>query len=110
MTSFDEREKAFEAKYRLDQETTFKVTVRRNKLLGQWAAGEFGLTGADADAYAREVVESDFQQPGDADVVAKILGDFAARGRPMDEERLRKQMERLFALARDQVLQESGKA
>lgn len=110
MTSFNEREKAFEAKYRLDQETSFKVNARRNKLLGLWAAGEFGIAGADADAYAREVVEADFEQPGDADVVAKVLGDCAARGYAMTEERLRKEMDRLFAVARDQILNETGKA
>ncbi len=106
MTTFDEREKGFEAKYKLDQETRFKITARRNKLLGLWAAGELGLSGAEADGYAREVVASDFDRPGDDDVIGKVVTDLAAKGRQADAARVRKEIERLDAVARDQILAE----
>ena len=75
MTSFNDREKAFEDKYKHDQDLQFRVEVRRNKLLGLWVAEMLGLSGADAEAYAKEVVSADFEEPGDADVVRKILAD-----------------------------------
>jgi hypothetical protein len=106
MSVFDEREKGFEAKFRLDQDTKFKVTSRRNKLLGLWAAGELGITGPSADAYAREVVAADFDAPGDDDIVAKIVKDAAAKGVTIDAGRVKKQIERLDAVAREQVLAE----
>ena len=77
MTSFDEREKAFEKKFEKDQELQFKVTARKNKLLGLWAAGLMGKNGADAEAYAKEVVLADFEKPGDSDVIAKLVKDLA---------------------------------
>lgn len=106
-SSFKDREKGFEAKYKHDQETTFKINARRNKLLGLWAAEQMGLTGAAADAYAKEVVVSDFDEPGDADVVRKVLKDLADKGVEMTEHRLRKEMERLGATARAQILAEA---
>jgi hypothetical protein len=104
---FKDREKGFEAKYHHDQETQFKITARRNKLLGLWAAGELGIAGADADAYAREVIAADFEEAGDADVVRKVMGDFSAKGKDLTEARLRKEMDRLMGEARDQVLSEA---
>lgn len=109
MTTFDEREKGFEAKYKLDQEAQFKVTNRRNRLLGQWAAGQLGISGGAADSYAKEVVAADFVEKGDNDVVNKVLGDFKAKGVAMDEARLRKQMNTLLDQARTQILAETGK-
>lgn len=106
MTTFDEREKGFEAKFRLDQETKFKITARRNKLLGLWAAGEFKLVGPAADAYAREVVAADFEVPGDDDVIAKIVKDASAKGVKIDAARVKQEIERLEAVARNQVLAE----
>ena len=103
-SSFNDREKGFEAKYRHDQETEFKITARRNKLLGLWAAAQMQITGADADAYAREVVVADFEEPGDNDVVRKVLGDFEAKNVDMNEPRLRKEMDRLMQEAREQIL------
>lgn len=107
--SFNDREKGYEAKYQHDQETLFRITARRNKLLGLWAAGELGMSGDDAEAYAREVVAADFEEAGDADVVRKVLGDFSAKGKELTEHRLRKEMEKLSVTARDQILNE-GKA
>jgi len=80
MSTFDEREKGFEAKYKHDQEIQFKVTARRNRLLGLWAAEQLGLSGAEADAYAKSVVVADFEKPGDEDVVGKVMADLSAKG------------------------------
>src|ERR1700742_1149975 len=80
MTTFDKREEAFERQFAHDEELKFKATARRNKLLGLWAAEKLGLTGADADAYAKSVVLSDFEEVGDHDVLRKIRTDFDAKG------------------------------
>ena len=106
MTTFDKREKTFEDKYKHDQELQFKVEVRRNKLLGLWAGELLGLSGADAEAYAKEVVSSDFEEPGDADLVGKVLEDFQAKGQEMSEHRLRKKMDELTAVAKQQIMTE----
>ena len=107
MTSFDEREKSFEKKFEKDQELQFKVNARRNKLLGLWAAGLMGKSGADAEAYAKEVVLADFETPGDSDVVAKLVKDLAAAGKPTEEHTIRKQSERLIDDAKTQVMTET---
>jgi len=73
--SFDDRRKGFESKWAHDAEMQFKMMARRNKLLGLWAAGEMGLTAEKADAYAKAVVASDFEEPGDEDVFRKVRGD-----------------------------------
>ena len=106
MTTFDDREKAFEKKYERDQDVQFKVTARKNKLLGLWAAGLLGKTGADAEAYAKEVVLVDFERPGDSDVMEKLAKDLAAAGKPMEEQSIRRQAERLLADAKKQVMEE----
>ena len=106
MTTFDDREKAFEAKYRLDQETTFRVTVRRDKLLGLWVAERLGMTGPEADSYARSVIDGDVGVAGHHDVVVRLLKDAADRGKPLDEEVVRKQAVKFEAQARAQVLAE----
>jgi len=107
MSSFDDRERAEEAKYALDQETQFKVMARRNKLLGQWAAGVMGLSGPDADSYAREVVVSDLEEPGDEDVFRKVRGDFDKKGIQRTDAQIREQMAELLPVAREQVLKEA---
>lgn len=106
MTGFDEREKGFEAKYRLDQETRFKVSARRNKLLGLWAAERMGMTGASAEEYAKEVVVADFDKPGDTDVFEKVLNDLTEKGLEINDIQLRKQMEKLTQTAREQIMSE----
>ncbi len=103
MTTFQDREKGFENKYKHDQEKLFKITARRNKLLGLWAAEQFGLSGDAADAYAKTVVLADFDKPGDEDVVAKVLGDFKARGKELTEHKLRTEMDRLMREAEAQI-------
>lgn len=104
---FNGREKGFEAKYQHDQEMLFKITARRNKLLGLWVAEQIGLSGGDADAYAREVVVADFEEPGDADVVRKVLGDLGGKGIDITEKALRAEMTRLGQTARQQIESQS---
>lgn len=107
MTTFDEREKGFESKFKHDQELQFKVGARRNKLLGLWAAELMGIEGEAADAYAREVVQSDFEEPGDDDVLRKVLGDLTDKGVEKSEHQVRKQMDDLMAEAKDQIMKET---
>ena len=106
MTTFNDREKAFEDKYKHDQDLQFKVEVRRNKLLGLWVAELLGLSGADADAYAKEVISADFEEPGDADVIRKIQADVAPKNLELSEHRLRKKMDELTAVAKEQIMSE----
>lgn len=106
MTTFDKREKVFEDKYKHDQELQFKVEVRRNKLLGLWVAELLGISGADAEAYAKEVVRADFEEPGDADVIRKIQGDAAPKNLDLSEHRIRKKMDELTAVAKEQIMTE----
>ncbi|HSV29491.1 MAG TPA: DUF1476 domain-containing protein [Candidatus Omnitrophota bacterium] len=108
MTTFDDRERAFEAKYRLDQEVAFKVNMRRDKLLGLWAAEKFGLSGDAAKAYALSVVDAEFSEP-DHDVGHKVMRDFVERGVAMDEDDLRREMGRLLEVARTQIFDEIKK-
>lgn len=109
MSSFDQREKSFEAKWARDEESRFKVFARRNKLLGVWAAGQLGLQGAAIDAYAKEVVAADFEKAGDDDVLQKVAKDFAAKGVTMSEHSLRRTMTELLETAAQQIEQESAK-
>ena len=106
MTTFNDREKAFEDKYKHDQDLQFKVEVRRNKLLGLWAAELLGITGSEAEAYAKEVVSADFEEPGDADLVRKVMADLSAKNVDMSESRLRKKMDELRDEAKHQVMNE----
>ena len=106
MTTFNDREKSFEKKFEHDQELQFKVNARKNKLLGLWAAGLLGKTGADAEAYAKDVVMADFEKPGDSDVIHKLMKDLAAAGKPTEDHTIRKQSERLMAEAKNQVMAE----
>ena len=103
MTTFDKRQEGFEKKFALDEEQRFKATARGNKLLGLWAAERLGLSGDAAQAYAREVVASDLAEAGDADVVRKVLGDFAAKGQEITETELRAKMGETLALATAQI-------
>lgn len=106
MTTFNDREKAFEDKYKHDQELQFRVEVRRNKLLGLKVAELLDLTGDAADAYAKEVVASDFEEAGDEDVFRKVFADLQAKNVDFSEHRLRKLMEDLREEAKNQVMSE----
>lgn len=103
MTTFDDREHAFEAKFAHDEEMKFRAQARRNKLLGLWAAGLMGKTGDEAEAYAREVIKADFEEAGDEDVFRKVAGDLGGRA---DEATIRAKMQELLALAKAQIMDE----
>lgn len=106
MTTFKDRENAFEKQFEHDQEIQFKVNARKNKLLGLWAAGQLGKSGADAEAYAKDVVMADFEKPGDSDVIHKLMHDLAAAGKPAEEHTIRKHSERLLIDAKQQIMTE----
>ena len=99
MTTFDKREDEFEKKYALDEELRFKATARRNKLLGLWAAEKLGKAGADAEAYAKEMVIADFELPGEDDVFGKIRKDFDAGGVAQSDHQIRRTMHELLERA-----------
>ncbi len=107
MTTFQDREKSFEKKFERDQDLQFKATARKNKLLGLWAAGLIGKSGADAEAYAKEVVMADLEKPGDADVIEKLVKDLAAAGKPTEAHTIRRQAERLLVEAKAQLMKEA---
>jgi hypothetical protein len=96
MTSFEDREKGFERKFAHDEELRFKATARRNKLLGLWAASVMGITGDAAQAYAREVIKADLEQPGEEDVFRKIRKDFDAKGVHQSDHQIRRKMSELM--------------
>jgi hypothetical protein len=102
----DDRENAFESKYAHDQEVEFKAVARRNKLLGLWAAGEMGIEGDAAEAYAKEVVMADFEEAGHEDVFRKIRGDLDAKSVDVSDHIIRKQMDDFLIEAREQILAE----
>lgn len=103
MSTFDDRENAFENKYAHDAEMQFKAEARRNKLLGLWAAELLGKSGDEAAEYAKEVVKSDFQEAGDEDVYRKVSGDLGDRA---DETTIRSKMVELMATAKNQIMTE----
>ncbi len=100
MTTFDDRERGYESKFARDAESEFKAAARRNKLLGLWAGARLGKSGEELDAYAREVVRSDFQEAGDDDVLRKVAGDL--HGQASDAE-IRAKMDELLDEARRQI-------
>ena len=108
MTQFDERERAFEAKYARDEEMQFRITARRNRLLGHWAARRMGLTDAEADSYAKDVVRSDFEEAGEHDVIRKVLGDLTAAGVDCDEETIGEALRNKEIEARRQIIEASN--
>ena len=104
--AFEKREKGFEAKWAHDEELRFKVYARRNKLLGLWAAREMSLSGAAADAYAKEVIASDFDRPGEEDVFEKLRGDFDKKGVAVSDHTIRREMAELLETAKREIEQE----
>ena len=103
MALFEDRQKDQERKFAHDADLKFKIAARRNKLLGLWLAGEMGRTGADAEAYAREVVQADFERPGDDDVIDKAMADIREAGLDIDEHKLRTRLKALEEEAESQV-------
>ena len=106
MKSFTDREKAFEAEFKRNQELRFRVTARRNRLFGLWAAARLGLpAGEESEAYAKTVIAADFEAPGDADVIEKVRADLEEKGIAITEAQLRAELERAAAEARRQTAQ-----
>ncbi|MBY8825822.1 DUF1476 domain-containing protein [Sphingomonas colocasiae] len=105
MTTFDDRERAFETKFARDEEMMFRITARRNRLVGQWAAEKMGLTPEETDAYAKAVVQADFEEAGDEDVIRKLLGDLTSAGLEIDEAGVRVALEEKTVEARRQLME-----
>lgn len=105
MTTFDDRERAFETKYARDEEMAFRVVARRNKLLGAWAAGLMKLTPEETEAYSRAVIQAEFEEAGDEDVVRKLLGDLTAAGVDIDDATVRKAIDDQAVEARRQLME-----
>ena len=108
MTTFDDREKAFETKFAHDEEMRFRITARRNRLLGEWAARQMGLSDVEAESYAKDVVRSDFEEAGDHDVVRKVLGDLTAAGVDCDEAGVQEALRNKEIEARRQIIESSN--
>ena len=105
MTQFDDRERAFESKFAHDEEVRFRIIARRNRLLGEWAARQMGLSDAETESYAKDVVRSDFEEAGDHDVIRKVLGDLTSAGVEIDEEKVREAMRNKEIDARRQIIE-----
>ena len=103
MSSMSDRQEGFEKKFAMDEETKFRAMARRNKLLGLWAAEKLGKAGEDADAYAKEVVRSDFEEAGDDDVFRKVRADFDVAGVAQSDAQIRQAMNELLVTALEQI-------
>ena len=107
MTDFSDRERGEERKFAMDEETAFRVAARRNRLLGRWAAEKMGLTLEETDAYAKAVIQADFEEAGDEDVIRKLLGDLTGAGCEIDEAEVRAALDDKAVEARRQLMSES---
>ncbi len=107
MTDFRDRERGEEAKFAMDENMAFRVAARRNRLMGRWAAEQMGLTAEETDSYAKEVIQADFEEAGDGDVIRKILGDLTAAGVDIDEAGVRAALDDKAVEARRQLMSES---
>ncbi|GAB4239159.1 MAG: DUF1476 domain-containing protein [Methyloligellaceae bacterium] len=109
MSSFDDRERAYESKFAHDEELKFKATARRNKLLGRWAAEKLSLTGEEVEHYAKGVVLADLEEPGEEDVFRKLRKDFDEKGVDVSDHQIRRTMEELMVEAVRQIEEEAAK-
>ena len=107
MTDFKDRERGEEAKYALDQDMLFRIQARRNRLLGEWAAARMKLSPAETDAYAKSVVQADFEEAGDEDVIRKLLGDLTSAGVETSDTELRAALEEKAVEARRALMGEA---
>ncbi len=105
MSQFSDRERAFETKYARDEEMQFRIIARRNRLLGQWAARQMGLTDEEAESYAKDVIRSDFEEAGENDVIRKVLGDLTAAGIECDEDTVVEALRNKEIEARRQIIE-----
>lgn len=107
MTDFNDRERGEERKFAMDAETAFRVAARRNRLLGHWAAEKMGLSPEETDAYAKAVIQADFEEAGDEDVIRKVLGDLTGAGCDLDEAAVRAALDEKSVEAKRQLMSES---
>ena len=107
MTDFKDRERGEEAKYAHDQDMQFRIAARRNRLLGEWAAERMSLSAAETDAYAKSVVQADFEEAGDEDVIRKLLGDLTSAGVETSDAELRAALEEKAVEARRALMGEA---
>ena len=107
MTDFKDRERAEEAHFALEEEVAFRIAARRNRLMGEWAAGLMKLTPEETDAYRKAVVQADFEEAGDEDVIRKLLGDLTAAGSDVTEADIRSHLDAMTIEARRQLLGEA---
>jgi hypothetical protein len=105
MTQFDDRERAFETKFAHDQDMSFRIIARRNRLLGEWAARKMDLSEEETSAYAKDVVRADFEEAGDEDVIRKVLGDLTAAGVEVSDEQIREALEHKTVEAKRQIIE-----
>ena len=105
MTQFNDRERAFEAKFARDEEMQFRIIARRNRLLGEWAGRLMGLSDIETESYAKDVIRADFEEAGDEDVIRKLLGDLTAAGVDVDEARIRDALGHKQVEARRQLIE-----
>ena len=105
MTQFDDRERAFETKFAHDEDMKFRIIARRNRLLGAWAARQMGLTDAESESYAKDVIRADFEEAGDNDVIRKVMGDLTAAGIEIDEETIVEALRNKEVEARRQIIE-----
>jgi hypothetical protein len=108
MSQFDDRERAYEAKFAHDEEMNFRVIARRNRLVGEWAARQMGLSDEETASYAKDVVRADFESAGDDDVVRKVLGDLTSAGVEADEAQIREALGHKTIEAKRQIMQEQS--
>ena len=108
MTQFDDRERAFEAKFARDEEMQFRVLARRNRLLGEWAAELMGLSEVESESYAKDVVRADFEEAGDEDVIRKLLGDLTSAQIDITDEKIREALAHKTVEAKRQLMEAQG--
>jgi hypothetical protein len=106
MPTFEDREKEFEARFKHDEELRFKVTARRNRLLGLWAAGKMALSGDNAEAYAKTIVAAEFDKGGDKHVIEKLVADLAAKGQSVTAAQVQFELDHFASQARQQLMSE----
>jgi hypothetical protein len=108
MSTFDDRERAFESMYARDEEMKFRILARRNRLLGEWAARRMGLSEEETASYAKDVVRADFEEAGDDDVIRKVLGDLTAAGIDVTDAEIREALAHKAVDARRQIIQSTN--
>ena len=108
MTQFDDRERAFEAKFARDEEMQFRILARRNRLLGEWAARLMGLSEVETESYAKDVVRADFEEAGDEEVIRKVIGDLTSAGIDCDDAKIRETLGLKLVEARRQIIEQSN--